>query len=149
MARHGKKKALDRRADSGPAASATVAANRHAEDRELPLLQQLRQNLPGLVGLGLGLLQLVGHAAWVGVILFLDATGRTTSLDASSPWAWLVVILLGGSLLLTFLALFICLFYGLQRPPRSPAILGFFLSFFIGILATATVFLQGIRAMAE
>ena len=59
------------------------------------------------------------------------------------------VILLGGSLLLTFLAIFVCLFYGLRRPPRSPAIIGFFLSFFIGVLVTATVFLQGIRAMAE
>jgi hypothetical protein len=149
VARRGKKQKSGRRAGSSPTTSGHVAADDPADDSELSLLQLFRRNLPGLIGLGISLLQLLGHATWVGLVLFLDSTGRTQSLDASSPWSWLVVILLGGSLLLTFLAIFVCLFYGLRRPPRSPAIIGFFLSFFIGVLATATVFLQGIRAMAD
>jgi hypothetical protein len=149
VARPGKKQKSGRRAGASPSTSVHVAADRHADDSELSMLQLFRQNLPGLIGLGLSLLQLLGHLSWIGLVLFLDSTGRTSSLDASSPWSWLVVILLGGSLLLTFLAIFVCLFYGLRCPPRSPAIIGFFLSFFIGVLATATVFLQGIRAMAD
>jgi hypothetical protein len=110
------------------------------------LLQQLRRNPAGLVGLFLSLLQLAGHAAWLTLVVHLAGTGEAESLDSSSPLAWLIVGLLGLSLLLTAAALFVCLFFGLRRPPRAPALAGAALAFFVGVLVSAAVFLQGLRA---
>jgi hypothetical protein len=149
VGRRGKKTKAGSRAAPSRSTRLEFLPDRQNTEPDVPLRELLWQNRPGLLGLGLSLLQLLGHASWVALILFLEATGRTKSLDASSPWSWLVVILLAGSLLLTFLALFVCLFYGLRRTPRTPAVVGFLLSFFVGVLAAATVFLQGIREMSR
>lgn len=112
------------------------------------LLAQLKQNRPGLVGLLLSLLQLAGHASWLFLVTRLSNSDQAQQLDSSSPTAWLIVSLLGISLLLTAVALFVCLFMGLRRPPRTPAIIGAALAFFVGVLVSASVFLQALRSMA-
>ncbi|MFZ9090770.1 MAG: hypothetical protein ACO3FE_11830 [Planctomycetaceae bacterium] len=114
---------------------------------DVPLLELLAQNRPGLIGLGLSVLQLAGHAAWLTLVIWVQSSGAAERLNTSSPLAWVIVILLGGSLLLTAVSLFVCLFWGLRRTPRAAAIIGLMLSFFVGVLASATVFMQGIRAM--
>ena len=112
------------------------------------LLAQLKQNRPGMVGLLLSLLQLVGHASWLTLVVQLSNSGKAQQLDSSSPLAWTIVSLLGLSLLLTAAALFVCLFFGLRRPPRTPALIGAALAFFVGVLVSAAVFLQAMRSMA-
>jgi hypothetical protein len=94
-------------------------------------------------------LQLAGHVAWLVLVWWLESTGRAKNLDGGSVLAWVIALLLCGSLLLTGVSLFVNLFYGLRREPRALAVVGFAMSFFVGVLATAVVFLQGLRAMAE
>lgn len=120
-------------------------------DNNVPLQETVRllmSNRPGFVGFVLSLLQLFGHATWIALIWYLQTTGMAKSLTSDSFESWLVVGILGISLLLTAVALFTCLFYGLRRQPRSLAVIGFFLSFFVGVLASALVFMTAIRAMA-
>ena len=105
-------------------------------------------NKPGAVGFLLSLLQLAGHAIWISLVWYLSVTGKAEKLDSSSLLSWLVVGILGLSLLLTAVSLFVCLYYGLRRTPRLLAIIGFCLSFFVGVMASAVVFMQGLRAMA-
>ena len=105
-------------------------------------------NRPGFIGFALSLLQLLGHATWIMLIWYFSSTGQAKNLTSESFESWLIVGILGFSLLLTAVALFICLFYGLRREPRSLAVIGFFLSFFVGVLATACVFMQAIRSMS-
>ena len=106
-------------------------------------------NRPGFVGFILSLLQLLGHATWILLIWYLESTGQAKSLTPDSFQSWLIVGMQGVSLLLTAAALFTCLYYGLRQQPRSLAVIGFFLSFFVGVLATALVFFTAIRAMSS
>jgi hypothetical protein len=120
-------------------------------DGIVPLRETIRlllSNRPGFVGFVLSLLQLAGHATWILLIWYLQSTGRAKSLTTDSIESWVVVGILGISLLLTVAALLTCLFYGLRQQPRSLAVIGFFLSFFVGVLATALVFMTAIRAMS-
>lgn len=129
----------------------TDAAAEQPSSENVPLretVQLLMSNRPGFVGFVLSLLQLLGHTTWIMLIWYLASTGRAKTLTSDSFESWLIVGILGISLLLTAVALFICLFYGLRREPRSLAVIGFFLSFFVGVLATACVFMQAIRAMS-
>jgi asparagine N-glycosylation enzyme membrane subunit Stt3 len=129
----------------------TDSTAEHATSENIPLwetVQLLMSNRPGFVGFVLSLLQLLGHATWIMLIWYLASTGQAKNLQSDSFESWLIVGILGVSLLLTAVALFVCLFYGLRREPRSLAVIGFFLSFFVGVLATACVFMQAIRAMA-
>jgi len=114
-----------------------------------PDLRQLAlQNKAGVVGLGLSLLQLIGHGLWITIVVVLSQSPEAARrLDSSSPTAWFIVVDLAGSLVLTGVALFVCLFYGLRKSPRLPAVIGFLLSLFTGVLATSLVFMQAIRAM--
>lgn len=112
------------------------------------LLGQLRQNPAGLWGLGLSVLQLAGHATWLTLVVRLAGSEAAERLDSSSPLAWLIVGLLGLSLLLTGAALFVCLFFGLRKTPRAPAIVGAAMAFFVGVLVSAAVFLQGLRSLS-
>jgi hypothetical protein len=111
-------------------------------------LGQLRQNPAGLWGLGLSLLQLLGHASWLSLVVGLSGTAEAEKLDTTSLLAWLIVGVLGASLLLTAAALFVCLFYGLRKSPRAPAVVGAAMAFFVGVLVSAAVFLQGLRSMS-
>ncbi len=122
-----------------------------SEPQNDPSLRELAmQNKAGVVGLGLGLLQMAGHGLWITIVVVLSQSEEAAQkLDSDSPLAWLIVIILAGSLVLTGLGLFVSLFYGLRKSPRLPAVIGFFLSFFTGVLATALVFMQAIRAMSK
>ena len=134
-----------------PTANTAAGADTDAADAE-PLRETIRlliSNRPGFVGFILSLLQLFGHATWILLIWYLQTTGQAESLKTDSFQSWLVVSLLGISLLLTVVAMFTCLFYGLRRHPRSLAVIGFFLSFFVGVLATALVFMTALRAMSQ
>jgi hypothetical protein len=131
-----------------PGTDSTVG---QADRENVPMretLQLLMSNRPGFFGFLLSLLQLIGHAAWIMLIWYFGTTGKAKSLTSDSFESWLIVGILGVSLLLTAVALFVCLFYGLRREPRSLAVIGFFLSFFVGVLATACVFMQAVRAMS-
>ncbi|MFO0977702.1 MAG: hypothetical protein U0996_14970 [Planctomycetaceae bacterium] len=118
---------------------------------ETPDFRQLAlQNKAGVVGLGLSLLQLIGHGVWITTVVILSQSpDAARQLDSSSPMAWFIVLDLAGSLILTGIALFVCLFYGLRKSPKLPAVIGFLLSFFTGVLATSMVFMQAIRAMSR
>lgn len=112
-------------------------------------LRLLMSNRPGFIGFGLSILQLLGHGTWIFLIWYLQTTGQANSLTKDSFLAWLIVGILGISLLLTAAALMTCLFYGIRRSPRSLAVIGFFLSFFVGVVASALVFMTAIRAMSS
>ncbi len=133
-----------------PTANTAAVAVRDSDD-PVPMLETIRllmSNRPGFVGFVLSVLQLAGHTTWILLIWYLQTTGQAKSLTTYSFQSWLVVGILGVSLLLTAVALFICLFYGLRQQPRSLAVIGFFLSFFAGVLATALVFMTAIRSMS-
>ncbi|MFM7833743.1 MAG: hypothetical protein ACKPJD_18275 [Planctomycetaceae bacterium] len=138
-------KSVSRRLKSDPDPDPPV---RWVESVDEPLLVQLRRNRPALVGFVLSVVQLCGHVAWLALVWWLESTGRAKSLDGGSLLAWVIALLLCGSLLLTGVSLFVNLFYGLRREPRVLALLGLAISFFVGVLATAVVFLQGLRAMS-
>ena len=142
--RSGKKKSSQK-----PSRSVAPVA-KHDSDTPSPqeVIRELMTNKPGAFGFLLSLLQLTGHATWIALVWYLSVTGKAEKLDSSSPLSWLVVGILGLSLLLTAVALFVCLYYGLRRTPRLLAIIGFCLSFFVGVMASAVVFMQGLRAMA-
>jgi hypothetical protein len=112
------------------------------------VIRELMANKPGAVGFLLSLLQLLGHATWIALVWYLSVSGKAEKLDSNSPLSWVVVGILGLSLLLTAVALFVCLYYGLRRTPRLLAVVGFCLSFFVGVMASAVVFMQGLRAIA-
>ncbi len=140
-------------APTGGVRSLLTGASADSRDNEpdagtVAFLVQLRQNPAGLWGLGLSLLQLLGHAGWLSLVVGLSGTAAAERLDASSPLAWLIVGVLGVSLLLTGVALFVCLFYGLRKSPRAPALVGAAMAFFVGVLVSAAVFLQGLRSMS-
>lgn len=105
-------------------------------------------NRAGVVGLALSLVQLAGHGSWLWLTIWLQQSGRAAMLTPESPMSWLVVGLLGGSMALTLIALFVCLIAGLRRPPRSLAVAGLCISFFTGVLATTIVFMSAIRSMS-
>ena len=111
-------------------------------------MKELTQNRPGLVGFLLSICQLLGHCLWILLTWYLQTTGKTKHLTSDSWQSWMIVGILGISLLLTVFSLFICLFYGLRRSPRTLAIIGFALSFFVGVLATAVVFMSAMRSMS-
>ena len=132
--------------------AATGAIAEPDSDAVVPLRETIRllmSNRPGFVGFVLSVLQLLGHATWILLMWYLATTGQAKTLTADSFQSWLVVSILGISLLLTAAALFTCLYYGLRQRPRSLAVIGFFLSFFAGVFATAFVFLTAIRAMSH
>lgn len=112
------------------------------------VVKELLANRPALVGFLLSVLQLLGHMTWILLVWYLSVMGKATKLNSDSLLSWVIVGILGISLILTFVSLFICLFYGLRREPRVLAVAGFALSFFVGILASAVVFMTGLRAMS-
>lgn len=149
MVRKKQKKA--QRRSTGRAARYTPQDQiRNADERPSAkeVIQDLLSNRPGVVGFLLSVLQLLGHTAWILLVWYLSAAGKAAHLDADSPMSWMIVGLLGVSLTLTFVSLFVCLFYGLRRSPRVLAVVGFVLSFFVGVLASAVVFMQGLRSMS-
>jgi len=149
----GKKKKRDHRARYSKPAPAQVKVDSQMDSDDIvPMRETIRllmSNRPGFVGFVLSLLQLAGHATWILLIWYLQTTGRAKSLTTDSLESWVVVGILGISLLLTVTALLTCLFYGLRQQPRSLAVIGFFLSFFVGVLATGLVFMTAIRAMSS
>ena len=97
------------------------------------------ENRPGLIGFLLSLLQLCGHVGWIAMIRSLSASGEAAKLTESDWRAWLIIGLLGCSMLLTLVSMFVCLYYGLRRAPRVLPLCGLCLSFFTGVFATFAV----------
>ena len=150
MARNSGKKIKSARRSRYVAPRKTAAIADSNSDDAVPLRETIRllmSNRSGFVGVILSVLQLLGHATWILLMYYLVTNNQAQRLTPDSVEAWLIVIILGTSLLLTAAALFTCLYYGLRQQPRSLAVIGFFLSFFVGVLASALVFLTGIRAM--
>ena len=125
--------------------AALVIGDHQSSPQEV--LQRLMSNRPGFVGFLLSVLQLLGHTSWVMLVWYLSTTGKATKLDADSAISWVIVGILGISLVLTFVSLFVCLYFGLRREPRVLAITGLCLSFFVGVLASAVVFMSGLRQL--
>lgn len=94
------------------------------------------------------MLQVIVHASWIGLLWYLTQSGQAALLNDHSWQSWLMVGLLGLGLVLTGVSMFVCLYFGLRRSPRTLAVIGFFVSFFFGTLATALVFMTAIRAMS-
>ena len=134
-----------------PGTQPLPAAEKRRNPGDVPPLAEiftlLRQNRPGIVGFSLSLLQLPAHSTWILLLWYLQTTGAAKNLTSDSWISWIVVGILGFSMLLTFSSLFVCLVFGLRRSPRTLAVVGFFLSFFVGSLATAVVFMSAIRSM--
>ncbi|MFN8709090.1 MAG: hypothetical protein ACK526_18180 [Planctomyces sp.] len=102
----------------------------------------LRDNRPGLIGFLLSLLQLAGHGTWIVLVSIAAGSGAASTMDASSALAWVIILVLGISTLLTLTSLFVCLFYGLRKAPRVLPLCGFALSFFTGAFATFAILLS-------
>lgn len=109
---------------------------------------RITDNRAALAGFGLSLLQLAVHLTWMALIGWLSGTGQAAALSSDSPASWAVVVLLGVGFVITIAALFVCLVYGLRRPPRTLAVVGIILSFFAGVLVTAVVLLSLLRYAA-
>lgn len=115
----------------------------------LQLLKASWSNRPGVIGFALSIAQLIGHGLWISIIWYLSSTGKAATLTSDSLLSWIIVGILGVSLLLTFAAMFVCLYYGLRRSPRVLPVIGFAISFFVGVLATSLVFMQAMRSMSS
>lgn len=115
----------------------------------LHLLKASWSNRPGVIGFALSIAQLFGHGLWIAIIWYLSSTGKAATLTSDSLLSWVIVGILGVSLLLTFAAMFVCLYYGLRRSPRVLPVIGFALSFFVGVLASSLVFMQAMRSMSS
>ena len=109
---------------------------------------KIGDNPAGLLGFALSLIQLLMHGSWIALMSWLASSGRAENLDSSSFLAWLLVILLCVSTVMTFVALYVCLGRGLRRPPRTLPLIGLGLSFFVGVLAFAVVVLSSLRFAA-
>ncbi len=121
----------------------------NAVSEGLKAFRESWQNRPGVVGFWLSIAQLAGHGLWIVIIWYLAATDQAKSLNSDSPLSWLIVGILGISLLLTFAAMFVCLFFGLRRSPRLLPVIGFAISFFVGVFASSLVFMQAMRSMSS
>jgi hypothetical protein len=127
--------------------SSQLTAGRSGTESDLHW-RDLLKNQPALIGFLLSMLQVVVHATWIGLIWYLTQSGQAAVLNDHSWQSWLMVGLLGLGLILTGASMFVCLYFGLRRSPRTLAVIGFFVSFFFGTLATALVFMTAIRAMS-
>lgn len=112
-------------------------------------LRTILSNRSALVGFGLSLCQIPIHLSWILLISYLTQTGQAKTLSVDSFMSWLIVSLLGTGLIFTVVSLFVCLVYGLRQPPRVLAVVGLMISFFVGSLATALVFMSAIRNMSS
>lgn len=99
----------------------------------------VHENRPGLIGFLLSVVQLGGHLGWIAIIRHLSHSGEAATLTASDWRAWLIIGLLGTSMLLTLVSMFVCLYFGLRRAPRVLPLCGLALSFFTGVFATFAV----------
>lgn len=146
-----KKKIVRRKSPNGSSESSpprvgTDDASLLVQGRQV--FREAWQNRPGVIGFWLSMAQLAGHTLWILIIWYLAATDRAKSLNSESPLSWVIVGLLGVSLLLTVISMFVCLFHGLRRAPRLLPLIGFAISFFVGVLASSLVFMQAIRSMS-
>ena len=112
-----------------------------ADDLRRLLRRALSENRPARVGLILSGVQFAAHCSWIAMTQYAVSTGAAKRLSSSDPLAWAIVISMGLSMLLTLMALFVCMFFGLRREPRVFAVMGIFLSFFTGAFATFAVLL--------
>lgn len=105
-------------------------------------LQQVRRNRFGYVGFLLSMLQLVFHAAWFGFVCWLSASGQATELQSGAWELWLVMGLMTLGTVLTMVSLFVCLYGALYGTPKALALIGFFVSFFVGAFTTFALLIQ-------
>ena len=113
----------------------------NSEDLRQMIRRASTENRPALIGLGLSLLQFLGHVCWVALTQYAVSSGTAKQLTSADPLAWTIVISMGLSMLLTLVAMFVCLFFGLRREPRVFAVMGLLLSFFSGAFATFAILL--------
>ena len=106
------------------------------------LWAELSKNRLGVVGFGLSMLQLVMHAAWLIFAAWLSSTGRAKILQPNDWEMWLIAGLGITGAMLTMISLFMCLYAALQGNPKTLALIGLSLSFFIGMLTTFVLVLQ-------
>lgn len=101
----------------------------------------LRENRPGRIGFTMSIVQLFGHIGWFVMVQSLVSTGEARQLTSEDIRSWLIIGLLGGSTFLTITSMFVCLYFGLRRPPRLLPLLGLGLSFFTGSFVTFLILL--------
>ncbi|MEZ6063144.1 MAG: hypothetical protein R3C19_22595 [Planctomycetaceae bacterium] len=94
------------------------------------------QNRAGSVGFLLSILQLAIYAGMFGLMSHLVSSGRAEELNEHSAESWTVVVLLLAGMLTTAVALFLSLYGAIRGVPKTPAIIGLCLSFFVGATVT-------------
>jgi len=106
------------------------------------IIDQLKQNPIGLKGFLLSVLQLLVHGSWVAFATWLTSTGEAKQLPLGSWQYWCMTILMLTGAVLTMISLFMCLYGAIHGRPRTLAIIGFSISFFIGALTTSMLALS-------
>ncbi len=109
------------------------------------IIRQWRRNRVGSAGLLLSIVQLLMHAAWIGITETAARRGHLKDASISDGFAWAVVLLMIGSFAASLVALFLSLYGSIHGRPRTPALIGLAISFFCGTLVT---FLLVLTALA-
>jgi len=99
-------------------------------------LQQVRQNRPGWIGFLLSMLQLLVHGSWITMNALLAAGANGQPVEPATWQMWLFTILIIAGAALTMVSLFLCLYGAIHGKPKSLALVGLAVSFFIGMFTT-------------
>ncbi|GAB5441534.1 MAG: hypothetical protein Fues2KO_18830 [Fuerstiella sp.] len=105
-------------------------------------LALLKQNPFGYYGFLCSLVQLAVHAGWLTFVSVLAGSAEAADLDGSSWQMWVIVglIIIGG--LLTAVGLFLSLYGAIHGRPKTAAVVGLCLSFFVGSTVTFVLLLN-------
>ncbi len=109
-------------------------------------MRQVWRNRAGTIGFLLSLLQLVLYGAMFAMMAVLVQSGKAKDLDEGSAESWVVVGLLFGGLLTTAVALFLSLYGAIRGTPKTLAIVGLCLSFFVGATVTFVLLIGALNA---
>ncbi|MCA9050219.1 MAG: hypothetical protein KDA89_15895, partial [Planctomycetaceae bacterium] len=98
----------------------------------------------GLIGFALSLLQLVVHGLWIAFASWLAATGIAAKLKSGDWQLWVIAILIVVGAVLTMVSLFLCLYGSIRCRPKTLALTGLAISFFVGSFTTFALLLNAL-----
>ena len=113
-----------------------MSPDRTVTEQSDAFLYQVKQNGPGLIGFGLSVLQLVIHGCWLAFVVWLTANGQAERLESGAWQLWVITIMIILGAVVTMISLFLCLYGAIHGSPKSLAVLGLCISFFVGALTT-------------
>jgi len=112
------------------------------EPEDEDFLTQVRRNRIGYIGFILSMLQLLVHGSWMLFAAYLSSVGVANDLDPNSWQMWLIVMLMLTGAVLTVVSLYQCSRGAIYGNPKTLAIVGAAVSFFIGMLTSSVVLLN-------